>query len=148
LARRSSRKYIELPDVPENSAILLSGGQKVPVTRAFAELNQANGDAIRIGNARFRTQHGDQELPLYRCREERTGSRSSSRMSPPIPMHTESLKTANCRYKIRAYRKTSGSSYMRLLGSNLNCPHTHGPEDDQCIACVMEAWGRQRYSNA
>lgn len=144
-------KFIKLLEPIEQSAIYRRGTQLEFMSLAEVREKYADGFAVKMGSIKVNTQHGVQSLPLYQPTD-RGGSTSniSSRMSPPVPTVKSLLKTGLRRHKVKSYRQTRNSPYIRLVQSNLGVIGTHTHKENQtfCALCIIQEWGRgNRHAN-
>jgi hypothetical protein len=143
LPRKSNRPYSKLPAEPKDSAMYKRGGEIVAVTLAEMKEKHIRGLVTKVGTIDRNTQYEVQTLPLYQP-VDRSGSTSniSSRMSPPVPTIKSLLKTGSRRHKVKSYRQTRNSPYVRLVQSNLNINRkcSHKKEQTFCAICIMREW--------
>src|ERR1700691_304343 len=126
--RRYSRagQYFKLPSDPQDSVIWRSGKECAAKTLTEVKKLHMDGYAVKMGSIKIDSQFGPLSIPLYQPMDF-SGSTSniSSRMSPPVPTVKSLLKTGARRHKVKSYRQTKNSPYVRLVQSDLSVIGTH-----------------------
>jgi hypothetical protein len=128
------KQLFELPDAPENCAIVQMG-RELGVTALINARKICDSGLVKRMQNRIKVatiNYGPQELPYFREISWRS-SRLSARMSPPIPKTAGLLTT----------RKIGNSEYSHLIEHGIvthTCDKENSLDQRPCTACTMTFW--------